>query len=207
MNKIKTRDKNFIRKGERGSVTLFVLIAMMFFLTVGVGVYMANVNTQQAQQKGVKKVQLEYSSTDNIDNIYKDQVEKLGQKLIIVVKDSEKNIYQEGTWTNKLPLTIIANWPDGTKKSEKKVSLTSPSKVTTTYNFDTENTALILDNKDNNIENGKWTAQVEVGGKKQSVEIWIDTIAPTCTITAEPDKNPTNADSITFTLKNEDNYQ
>ena len=204
MNKIKTRDKNFIRKGERGSVTLFVLIAMMFFLTVGVGVYMANVNTQQAQQKGVKKVQLEYSGTDNIDNIYKDQVEKLGQKLIIVVKDSEKNIYQEGTWTNKLPLTIIANWPDGTKKSEKKVSLTSPSKVTTTYNFDTENTALILDNKDNNIENGKWTAQVEVGGKKQSVEIWIDTIAPTCTITAEPDKNPTNADSITFTLKNED---
>ena len=109
MNKIKTRDKNFIRKGERGSVTLFVLIAMMFFLTVGVGVYMANVNTQQAQQKGVKKVQLEYSSTDNIDNIYKDQVEKLGQKLIIVVKDSENKIYQEGTWTNKLPLTIIAN--------------------------------------------------------------------------------------------------
>ncbi len=202
MNKIKTRDKNFIRKGERGSVTLFVLIAMMFFLTVGVGVYMANVNTQQAQQKGVKKVQLEYSSTDNIDNIYKDQVEKLGQKLIIVVKDSEKNIYQEGTWTNKLPLTIIANWPDGTKDGEKEVSLTSPSKVTTTYNFDKENTALILYN--NNIENGKWTAQVEVGGKKQSVEIWIDTIAPTCTITAEPDKNPTNADSITFTLKNED---
>ena len=204
MNKIKTRDKNFIRKGERGSVTLFVLIAMMFFLTVGVGVYMANVNTQQAQQKGVKKVQLEYSSTDNIDNIYKDQVEKLGQKLIIVVKDSENKIYQEGTWTNKLPLTIIANWPDGTKESEKEVSLTSPSKVAKKYSFDKENTALILDSEDNNIENGKWTAQVEVGGKKQSVEIWIDTIAPTCTITAEPDKNPTNADSITFTLKNED---
>jgi uncharacterized repeat protein (TIGR02543 family) len=204
MNKIKTRDKNFIRKGERGSVTLFVLIAMMFFLTVGVGVYMANVNTQQAQQKGVKKVQLEYSSTDNIDNIYKDQVEKLGQKLIIVVKDSENKIYQEGTWTNKLPLTIIANWPDGTKESEKEVSLTSPSKVAKKYSFDKENTALILNNEDNNIENGKWTAQVEVAGKKQSVEIWIDTTAPTCTITSNPDKNPTNADSITFTLKNED---
>ena len=101
-------------KGEKGSVTLFVLIAMIFFLTIGITVYIANVNQKQSQEKEINKIQYEYGKNNDLNTIYNEQVDKVQQKLLITVKDSVGNKYIEKTWTNKIPLTVEVNWPDGT---------------------------------------------------------------------------------------------
>ena len=66
--------------GERGSVTLFVLIAMIFFLTVGVAVLISSMNNNIAQKRDVKKIQNEYSNLGDPGQIYEEQKEKASRK-------------------------------------------------------------------------------------------------------------------------------
>lgn len=66
--------------GERGSVTLFVLIAMIFFLTVGIAVLISSMNNNIAQKRDVKKIQNEYSNLGNPGQIYEEQKEKASRK-------------------------------------------------------------------------------------------------------------------------------
>ena len=47
MSKYTNQEKKEKIKAEKGSVTLFVLIAMIFFLTIGISVYTANSNFLQ----------------------------------------------------------------------------------------------------------------------------------------------------------------
>ena len=58
------KEKKFNKKGERGSVTIFVLIAMLFFLIVGIMLFTSNMNTQTSQKRDVAKIQNEYGKTD-----------------------------------------------------------------------------------------------------------------------------------------------
>lgn len=63
------------RKNDRGSITLFVLIGMLFFTVVSVNVYTSNSNKIQAQQKELSKTQQEYQVTDEeIEEKYEDVV-------------------------------------------------------------------------------------------------------------------------------------
>ena len=116
-------------KNEQGSITLFVIIAMLFFLTIGLIIFIANVNNSTSQQRDVRKIQSEYNrvSDSELDDIYNEQVKKQTGKLVITVIDRWKEIYETGTWTNsednKLPLTVIITWPEGIKESEKTIKL------------------------------------------------------------------------------------
>ena len=62
--------KNFFRK-ENGSITLFVLIAMLFFLFVVFGMFMRSSNSNMAQTSEIDQIKEEYEeSVNNIDQIY-----------------------------------------------------------------------------------------------------------------------------------------
>lgn len=62
--------KNFFRK-ENGSITLFVLIAMLFFLFVVFAMFMRSSNSNMAQTSEIDQIKEEYEeSVNNIDQIY-----------------------------------------------------------------------------------------------------------------------------------------
>ena len=64
--------KKFFKK-QNGAITLFVLIAILFFLIVMFGVYIASNNRYQTQVSEVDKIKDEYGKdVNNIDEIYTD---------------------------------------------------------------------------------------------------------------------------------------
>ena len=66
--------RKFFNK-EKGAITLFVLLAMLFFLIVIFSVFIASSNRQQSQTSEIDKIQEEYEqSVDNIDQIYTETI-------------------------------------------------------------------------------------------------------------------------------------
>lgn len=63
-------------KYEKGSITLFVLISMMFFTIVLVGLYISTSNRIQKQDIEIRKIQKSYK-TQNINDIYNKSEERL----------------------------------------------------------------------------------------------------------------------------------
>ena len=68
------KEKNFLGlKNENGSITLFVLIAMLFFLIVVLGIYFGSQNKLQAQTSEIDKIKKNYEiSDDDLDTMYSD---------------------------------------------------------------------------------------------------------------------------------------
>ena len=56
-------------KEEKGAITLFVLISILFFVIVLVGLYINSSNKIQKQQAEIDKIQKTYE-TQNIDDVY-----------------------------------------------------------------------------------------------------------------------------------------
>ena len=56
-------------KEQKGSITLFVIMSMLFFTIVVVAIYVNTSYKAQAQEREVKKIQQEYEKT-NIDDEY-----------------------------------------------------------------------------------------------------------------------------------------
>ena len=121
--------------GEKGSVTLFVLIAMLFFLTIGVVIFITNMNNSSSQQRDVKKIQSQYNNVGDLDEVYEEQKDRQVGKLVISVIDKYKEIYQstnqniDAIWIkdddNKfdLPLSVNITWPEGISNNAKKVEI------------------------------------------------------------------------------------
>lgn len=72
MNKLNLNKK--IKK-EQGSVTLFVLVSMIFFMFVLVGMYVNTSNKVAKQEREVNKMQQSYEQTD-INDIYNKKYEE-----------------------------------------------------------------------------------------------------------------------------------
>lgn len=67
--------KKFFKK-ENASITLFVLVAMLFFLIIILGMYMASNNRNQAQISEIDKIKDEYDKdVDNLDGIYNEALD------------------------------------------------------------------------------------------------------------------------------------
>lgn len=62
------KDKKYNK--DRGSITLYVLISMLFFLIVVVGIYINVSNMKQKQEKEVKQIQERYKQEQKLDTIY-----------------------------------------------------------------------------------------------------------------------------------------
>lgn len=62
-------------KKEKGSITLYVLVSMIFFVILLMGIYIRSSNKIQKQQADEKKIQTEYT-LENVDDIYNETVDK-----------------------------------------------------------------------------------------------------------------------------------
>lgn len=72
MNKLNLNKK--IKK-EQGSVTLFVLVSMLFFMFVLVGMYVNTSNKVAKQEREVNRIQQSYEQVD-INDIYNKKIEQ-----------------------------------------------------------------------------------------------------------------------------------
>ena len=72
MNKLNLNKK--IKK-EQGSVTLFVLVSMIFFMFVLVGMYVNTSNKVAKQEREVNKIQQSYEQVD-INDIYNKKIQE-----------------------------------------------------------------------------------------------------------------------------------
>lgn len=72
MNKLNLNKK--IKK-EQGSVTLFVLVSMLFFMFVLVGMYVNTSNKVSKQEREVNKIQQSYEQVD-INDIYNKKIQE-----------------------------------------------------------------------------------------------------------------------------------
>lgn len=54
---------------QKGSITLFVLVSMLFFVIVLMGLYINSSNKIQKQQREIEKIQKQYEKQD-INDLY-----------------------------------------------------------------------------------------------------------------------------------------
>lgn len=78
--------KKFRRKykNEKGSVTLFVLIAMLFFILIVYVVYQGTRNDLLAQNREVKKIQQDYEKSTNEIEMQKEYENIISENLNVV---------------------------------------------------------------------------------------------------------------------------
>ena len=69
-------------KGEKGSITLFVVISMLFFLIVIVGLYINSSYKLQKQDKEIEKIQKSYEYR-NINELYNMCEEKFENEIVL----------------------------------------------------------------------------------------------------------------------------
>lgn len=69
-------------KSQKGSITLFVLISMIFLIIVIVGIYIATSNKAQKQEKEIEQIQQSYEKTD-INTVYEKTLTNYEKTLYI----------------------------------------------------------------------------------------------------------------------------
>lgn len=66
-----------MKKFEKGSITLFVLIAIIFFIIIASGVYISIRNKNISQDSDTQKIEEQYNKdVQNIDNIYEEELKR-----------------------------------------------------------------------------------------------------------------------------------
>lgn len=84
-------------KDEKGSITLFVLISMLFFAMYIVGMYALSANTESSGIAEVAKIKEIYEQgVDNIDDVYKTELEKSYKLLSKIAKPGDYIKYDTG---------------------------------------------------------------------------------------------------------------
>lgn len=104
-------------KSEQGSITLFVLIAMLFFGITLMGIYAASSNKTNLQMSDVSNIEKEYTVTDeDLQNAY---VEDAPIMMSISQIYDENKSYEEGYDEDLLHIGDFVNYQLGTwEKSE-----------------------------------------------------------------------------------------
>lgn len=96
-------------KNENGAITLFVLLAMLFFLIVIFSVFVASSNKEQSQVSNIDQIKQEYEqSVNNIDETYNE-----------ILSENLFNLLQIGDYVNYDPtnggeITTTYTSPQGT---------------------------------------------------------------------------------------------
>ena len=89
------------KKNEKGAITLFVLLACLFFVFILTGTYISNLNRLQVQEQEVRQIQENYEKDiDRVDEIY----ENLSKSMKVTLSQNPPN----GTWTNE-EVTLTGN--------------------------------------------------------------------------------------------------
>lgn len=93
---------NKIKNNERGSITIFILVSMLFFITVLILSYSGQIYKMNSQKKQIEQIQEEYSAKDEIEEIYNQALDKISLSSIIKVGDY---VAYDPTKTDKTNLT------------------------------------------------------------------------------------------------------
>lgn len=103
------------KQGEKGSVTLFVLVTMMFFLMVIIFSYARQSEKINAQKRQIEEIQKKYEP-ENVEDIYY-EVEK-NEPVSIKLYKPNGELYDVTEWTNQ-DLTLKIFYPGGIADSHK----------------------------------------------------------------------------------------
>ena len=146
--KYKNKIKN---KQERGAITLFVLLACLFFVFILTGTYLSNLNRLQVQEQEVKQIQENYAKDiERVDEIYQNM--------------SKANVVTELTQTIKNPTE------DGWTKDG--VTLTAKAEIKKENEQNTKELDEYVISKEenpNNIPNSDWTKTTST--EKEKLEV------------------------------------
>lgn len=135
---------------EKGSVTLFILIAIIFFLIVSLNLYSSNKNKIIAQSEEIKAIQENYNKDlENIDEIY-DNLVKIDLKTVFIKESSinspNKVYYNLSEWTNENVVAKVSVYTENNSDAQLQVKVTSKrTGITTTYdNRQVDNNEVII---------------------------------------------------------------
>jgi len=78
MNKLREKTMGFKNKNEVGSITLFVLIVILFFIIVLMEVYAGLKTKKTSQSKETDKIQEEYNvSGEDVERVYEEEIKRI----------------------------------------------------------------------------------------------------------------------------------
>lgn len=163
----KLRENKFF--SEKGSVTLFILIAIIFFLIVSLNVYSSNKNKLIAQTEEIKAIEENYNKDlENMDEIYENLV-KADLKTVFIkestINSPNKVEYNLSEWTNENVIAKATVSSENNPDAQLQVKVTSKKTGNTvTYNkSQVDNNEVII------TENS--TVVVTFGDKEQRIEL------------------------------------
>ena len=173
-SKVSSNQKKEFRNNEKGSIVLYVIIAMIFFLIIVFNIYINVKNKFYAQEAEINKIILSYNVIPDIPD--------LGDNVYINLYKEDGETYSTEEWTNN-DITVEAVYPEKVKSDSKLISLDGGKtfKVYSGRETITENTTIIAKVK-----------EVTSNYDKKIISR-IDKILPTYTSTAKkqymiPDK-------------------
>lgn len=174
-------------KNEKGSITLYVSISMMFFVIVLMGIYVSTSSKMQKQNKEIEKIQKSYEQ-ENIDDVYEKSLKPKLLSEVVNVGDyvkympdvvsnssteyteliSELGMYSGSSNNTSSTLTqeMGLNWRVLDVQQDGKVRLISELPTTSTIElsgYNGYNNAVFLLDKICNIlyNNSKYTTKVQ----------------------------------------------
>ena len=181
-NSIKRVQKS--KNKEQGSITIFIVISIIFFLIIAIGVYISISNKSSSQNSEISKIKSEYEiSKEQIDEKYEEIIKDYNDQVKITAKKvTDNSEYISGTLTND-SVKVTIEFPETVADDEKIIYINGKETI---YKEE-----LIIEETS--------TIKVIYNGKEQTLQINIDKILPKVTITADTN-TPTNASSIMYTF-------
>ena len=156
------KEKNFLEfKNENGSITLFVLIAMLFFLIIVWGIYFGSQNKLQTQTSEIDEIKRNYEKETSIENM---------------------NSIYDNIVNSTVSIEFSSNGGEFAMPTENK------AKIETKVNTKTENVNIIIDRiyyqwAENREKPERWEEEIKDGDtvSKEDCEIgsyylWIKVI-------------------------------
>lgn len=154
---------------EKGSVTLFILISIIFFLIISLNVYSSNKNKIIAQKEEIQAIAENYNKDlDNMDEIYENLVE-VDLKTVFIkessINTSNKIYYNLSEWTNEnvvANVTVNSGNDTDTQLQVKVISKRTGTTIIYNQNQINNNEVIITENS---------TVVVIFGNKQQKFEL------------------------------------
>ncbi len=154
---------------EKGSVTLFILIAVLFFLIVSLNVYSGNKNKMVTQAEEIKAIEENYNKNlENIDEIYNDLLKDFVKTTFIKqssINTSNKVYYNLSDWTNEnivVNVKVYSEYNPNAQLEVKVISKKTGTGVIYNKNQIDNNQVIVTENS---------TVIVKFGHKEQKFEL------------------------------------
>lgn len=139
-----------MRSREKGSVTLFVLVSMLIFITVLMLGYSNYMNKSSNQKMQIKEIEKEYDVNDEeMEEIYYEIEEKLPVSITLYKPTGE--VYNVEEWTNQ-DLTLEIFYPGRIEDDYKYYYLDDVEKKYKEGEKITENGKIRVEHKGNRVE-------------------------------------------------------